>query len=113
MESVLAIVVGILFASGFFLMLRPSLIKIALGLILLTNASNLFIFAAGRLTLAVPPLIPTGEQMIHGTFANPVSEALILTAIVIGFGLLSFALAFIYRAYKDLRTLNPHKEPPL
>ncbi|HCM39719.1 MAG: hypothetical protein A2070_10770 [Bdellovibrionales bacterium GWC1_52_8] len=106
MEAVLAIVMGILFASAIFLMLRPSLIRFALGLILLTNASNLFIFAAGRLTLAVPPLIPPGEQMIAGNFANPVSEALILTAIVIGFGLLSFTLAYIYRAHKA------HEEPP-
>jgi multicomponent Na+:H+ antiporter subunit C len=109
MEAVLPVLVGILYAAGIFLMLQRNIIKLALGLILLTNATNLFIFTAGRLTFAIPPIIPLEVERLEGTFANPVSEALILTAIVIGFGLLSFALALIYGLSVKFSSMDPEE----
>ncbi len=106
MQTLMPLLVGILYGAGIFLILQKNIIKLAIGLILLTNATNLFIFAAGRLTRAIPPLIPLRHKIMEGEFANPVSEALILTAIVIGFGLLSFVLALIYNASTKFKSLD-------
>jgi multicomponent Na+:H+ antiporter subunit C len=106
MEIVLAVLVGILVASGAYLMMSGKLLPYLFGLILLSNAANLVLFAAGRLTYAEPPLVPVGEYAPVGDVANALPQALILTAIVIGFGLLSFALALVFRAYFELSTTS-------
>lgn len=106
METLLAFVVGGLFAASIFMLLRKDLIRITIGLILLGNAVNLLIFTIGRLTRSRPPLI--GPDAVAGEvgIANPLPQALILTAIVIGFGILAFTLALIYRSYKEMNTIN-------
>ena len=104
MEPVLAIVVGGLYSAGLYLMLRRSLVKIIIGLALISNAANLLIFTAGGLTRARPPLIEPGELRSLQPFADPLPQALILTAIVIGFGVLAFAMVLAYRAYKIVGT---------
>lgn len=109
MEALLPLLVGILFSAGIFLMLQRNIVKLAIGLILLTNATNLFIFTAGRLTYALPPIIPDNAQVLTGDFANPVSQALILTAIVIGFGLLSFTFALIYSVSVKFNSQDPQE----
>ena len=86
MELILAIVVGALYAGGLYLMMRRSIVKLIIGLALLGQAANLLIFTIGRLNHNQPPLIPAGAQEMSGSFADPVPQALILTAIVIGFG---------------------------
>lgn len=106
MEPVLAIVIGILVASSVYLMLARNILRFVFGLVLLSNAANLTIFTAGRLDRAVPPLIPEGLQATAGTVANALPQALVLTAIVIGFGLLAFVLALTLRAYRSLGTLE-------
>ncbi|WP_444924183.1 Na+/H+ antiporter subunit C [Microbulbifer sp. DLAB2-AF] len=106
MEGPLALVVGILIATGVYLMLARNLLHYLFGLILISNAANLAIFVAGRITRAAPPLIPKGMEVAPGPISNPLPQALILTAIVIGFGLLAFALALIAQAYKVLGTLD-------
>lgn len=111
MELLLALVIGGLYAAGFYMMLRRSLVKLILGLALLGNAANLLIFTAGRLTRAEPPLVPPGAGVPTGLFADPLPQAMILTAIVIGFGVLAFALVLAYRAYQivgseDLDTMK-------
>ncbi|RED17838.1 Na+/H+ antiporter subunit C [Pontivivens insulae] len=104
METVLAMLTGLLVAAGAYLMLSGNLVRYILGLALLSNAANLVIFGAGRLTKANPPLIPEGmKEPLEGA-ANALPQALILTAIVIGFGLFCFALALAYRAYYALGT---------
>ncbi|NTU82563.1 MAG: cation:proton antiporter [Chloroflexales bacterium] len=70
------------------------------GLALLTNATNLLIFTAGGLTRARPALVPPGAEAPAGPVADPLPQALILTAIVIGFGLLAFTMVLAYRAYQ-------------
>ena len=116
METVLALLVGVLVAAAVYLMLARNVLRFLFGLVLLSNATNLTIFAAGRLTSAAPPLVPEGLAQPAGDVANALPQALILTAIVIGFGLLAFALALVFRGHQALGTLDSdllrHAEPP-
>jgi multicomponent Na+:H+ antiporter subunit C len=107
MEALLALLVGVLFAVAVYLMLSRNLLRFIFGLAVLTNAVNLLIFAGGRLTRAAPPLIPAGSTVPAGEVANALPQALILTAIVIGFGLLAFALVLVYRNYEEMGTMDP------
>ncbi|MCG8595254.1 MAG: Na+/H+ antiporter subunit C [Kiloniellales bacterium] len=108
MEAALAVLVGILVATSVYLMLARNVLKFLIGLVLLSNAANLTIFTAGRLVRAAPPLIPEGLDGPAGVVANALPQALVLTAIVIGFGLLAFALVLVYRGYHVLGTLDSH-----
>ncbi|PSW18177.1 Na+/H+ antiporter subunit C [Photobacterium sanctipauli] len=101
MEILWSIVVGVFVIAGVYLMLERHIIRILLGLILISNAVNLAIFTAGRLTPGNPPLIEATAVLPPDGAADPLPQALILTAIVIGFGLLVFALMLLYRAYKE------------
>ena len=117
MELVMAIVVGGLFAAGLYTMLRRSVVRIAIGLVLLGHAANLLIFTAARLTRYQPPVIPADAERIVGEVADPLPQALILTAIVISFGVLVFALVLIHRVYQvvgsdDLDDLTTTDRPP-
>lgn len=104
METVMAFVVGGLFAAGIYLMLRRSIVKLAIGLVLLSQAANLLIFTSAGLTRGGPPLVPDGESSPPLPFADPLPQALILTAIVISFGVLAFTLVLIKRAYQTVGT---------
>lgn len=104
MTVVLAVVIGTLYAASIYLMLRRNLAQLILGLGLLTNAANLLIFTVGGLTHARPPLIPEGELRPVVPPADPVPQSLILTAIVIGFGVLAFAMALAYRVDQAVPT---------
>lgn len=106
MEQLLSLLVGVLVAASVYLMLARNLLRFLFGLILLSNAANLTIFIAGRLTPGAPPLIPDGVDVPVGDVANALPQALVLTAIVIGFGLFAFALMLAFRAYQTLGTLN-------
>ncbi len=85
METVLAITVGLFFSAGIYLMLSQHFVRILLGIAIFGNAVNLLIFTAGRLTRAAPPVIGTEPALVAP--ANPLPQALILTAIVISFGM--------------------------
>lgn len=106
MENLLAIAVGGLVACGVFLILARDLIRVMLGLAILSNAANLLIFTSGRVIRNAPPIIPGDLQAPEGAMANPLPQALILTAIVIGFSLLAFALVLSYRAYAATSTVD-------
>ncbi|OFZ19121.1 MAG: hypothetical protein A2X94_10250 [Bdellovibrionales bacterium GWB1_55_8] len=108
MEAFLAVTAGILFAIGFYLVLQEHLLKLIFGISILSNAANLVIFATGRMTRGTPPIIPETKGGLSTSFANPLPEALILTAIVISFGLLAFLVALAYRSYRDFISLNPN-----
>lgn len=85
MEAVISIAIGILFASGIWLILRPRSFQVLTGLLLMSYAVNLFIFVMGRLWVNQPPLT-LGEGVPDPTaFGDPLPQALVLTAIVIGF----------------------------
>lgn len=104
MEPVFALVVGIFFAAAIYLMLSKKVIRILLGVVLLGNAVNMLIFTTGRLTAEIPPIIPAGVDTLAPTAANPLPQALILTAIVISFCFFCFLLVLTWRAYQDLGT---------
>ena len=96
MELLLAVVAGVLYATGLYLMLRRRLAQLIIGLGLLSNGSNILILAAAGVTRARPPLI--GDPPLAAQeFADPVPQSLILTAIVIGFGVLAFTLVLAHR----------------
>ncbi len=106
MEVPLALVVGAIIAGALYLLLQRNLLRFVFGLILLSGGVNLLLFTAGRPTRGAPPLVPEGAYAPVGAVANGLPQALILTAIVIGFGLTSFALVLLLRAYERLGTLS-------
>jgi len=83
MELLVASAIGILTAGGIYLMLRLRTFPVILGLSLLTYAVNVFLFASGRLTVGAPPILLDGVE----TYTDPIPQALVLTAIVISFGM--------------------------
>ena len=101
---ILALVVGVLYAGGIYMMLRRSIVKLIIGLVLLSHAANLLIFTIGGLVRSKPPLIPAGSEALTGSYADPLPQALILTAIVIGFGVQAFAIVLIRRVYQVAQT---------
>jgi len=168
METVLCVVVGLFFAASIYLLLSRQLVRVLLGVSILSNAVNLLIFTSGRLTEAAPPVLSTdgsgGPQVPHtadairaaettlaslpgapalsghpavdyvrvaseatdgavaSAAANPLPQALILTAIVIAFAIFAFLLVLTFRAYQilgtddmnEMREAEPApKSPPL
>lgn len=101
MTLLLAILIGCLYAAGVYMMLRRSLFQLILGLVLLSHGANLLIFSSARLTRADPPIIQH-DTALDTASADPLPQALILTAIVISFAVLAFALALFHRVYQDL-----------
>jgi multicomponent Na+:H+ antiporter subunit C len=97
-ELLLALVAGVLYATGLYLMLRRRLVQLIVGLSLLASGSNVLIFTAAGLTRGRPPLLDEG--MPAGSFADPVPQSLILTAIVIGFGVLAFSLVLAHQVHR-------------
>lgn len=85
MEIILSLAIGVLAGSGIWLVLRPRTFQFIMGLSLLSYAINLFIFAMGRIRLGAPPVISTELGADATLYADPVPQALVLTAIVIGF----------------------------
>ena len=104
MEVLLALASGVLYAAGIYLMLRRRLAQLIIGLGLLSNGTNLLIFTAGGLTRAQPPVVPPGAERLMSPYADPVPQALVLTAIVIGFGLLAFALVLAHSVHATIGT---------
>lgn len=103
MEILMSIVIGVLMAASVWLMLSRNLVKFLFGLVLISNVANLIIFTVGGLTEGAPPLIVDDGP---ADYANSLPQALVLTAIVIGFGLVSFTLILALRAYQALGTVN-------
>jgi multicomponent Na+:H+ antiporter subunit C len=100
MQTVLVIVIGVLYASGMYMMLRRNLVKLIIGVVLLSNGANLLIFTVGgRLTRGAPPILPLDNGAAAG-MASPLPQALVLTAIVIGFGVLAFLLLLFHRFHR-------------
>jgi len=107
-ETLIAIVLGALVASGIFLVLRSRLYPVVLGLTLISYAANLFVFSMGRLARDGAPV---GDPIEHAAktgevaqFADPLPQALVLTAIVIGFGMTAFFVALTVKGMGTLGT---------
>ncbi len=104
METVFSGLVGLFFAVGIYLMLSEHIVRILLGVAIFGNAVNLLIFTAGRIYREIPPIIPAGLTAPAGPTANPLPQALILTAIVISFSFFAFLLVLAFRAYQEMGT---------
>jgi multicomponent Na+:H+ antiporter subunit C len=112
----LAVVIGSLYATGVYMLLRRSIAKLLIGLMLLSHAANLLVFVASGARRARPPLIAEGAQVLAEGAADPLPQALVLTAIVISLGVLAFAIALVHRvqeaaATDDLDKLRSTDEP--
>lgn len=110
MALFLSLVVGLLFTGAIYQMLSGNFLRILIGLVLISNAANLSVFVAGGLDSNLPALIPLETEALVEPVANALPQALVLTAIVIGFGLFSFALFLALRAFRDLGDLDGNSE---
>jgi multicomponent K+:H+ antiporter subunit C len=94
MEALIAIGIGVITACGVYLLLRARTYPVILGIMLLGYAVNLFLVATARVVDAAPPIISYGET----SYVDPLPQALVLTAIVIGFGMAAFVIVLALRA---------------
>lgn len=104
MMLLLALITDLFYAAGIYLILRRSLVKVIFGIMPLGHAANMLLFSTGRLTKGDPVFVPEGAQALAEPFADPLPQALILTAIVISFGLQAFAIVLFRRSYEELGT---------
>ena len=108
MEGLTALAVGVLVGAGVFLLLRERTFPLVLGLTLVSYGVNLFLVASGRLGGAAPPVVREGVE----AYADPLPQALVLTAIVIGFGMTAFLVVLALRARVELGTDHERGEEP-
>jgi multicomponent Na+:H+ antiporter subunit C len=97
MELLMALAIGTLFGAGLYLCLRRRTIQLVLGMALLGHAANLLIINMSQIRRGQPPLVSEPP----GVTTDPLTQALILTAIVIGFGVTAFLLVLAYRSYQE------------
>ena len=95
MEIVLALGIGVLTGSGVWLILRPRTFQVVMGLSLISYAVNLFIYAMGRLRVDAPPIVEKGADADPSHYADPLPQALVLTAIVISFAMTALLLVVL------------------
>ncbi|HEU0199712.1 MAG TPA: Na+/H+ antiporter subunit C [Burkholderiaceae bacterium] len=105
-ELLLAIAIGVLTGSGVWLALRARTFDVILGLTLISYAVNVFIFLNGRLRVGAPPIIDKSIAPTLANYADPLPQALVLTAIVIGFAMTALILVIALRARAE--TGNDH-----
>lgn len=98
MEALISLIIGVLTACGIYLSLRGRTYPVVLGLTLLSYAANLFLLAMGRLTIGLPPIIAGTAK----GYADPLPQALVLTAIVISFAMTAFVIVLALKAFKEL-----------
>ena len=97
MELTLALAIGVLMASGVYLILRPRTFQVIIGLSLMSYAVNLFILSMGRLRMDAAPIL-SGSEAAPASYADPVPQALVLTAIVISFAMTALFLVVLLAA---------------
>src|SRR5690554_1056540 len=105
MEPLYIVAIGVMAGAAVYLLMSRNVLQMVLGLLLLGNAANLTIFVAGRLGSSLPPLI-TGDQTTIAISANPLPQALILTAIVISFSLVAFTVVLLHKAHQRLHIVD-------
>lgn len=100
MEILMSIVIGIIFAVSVYLLLTRSILRVILGTLLLSHGVHLLLITMSELQRGAPPLLNLGAE----EFTDPLPQALVLTAIVISFGVTAFLLVLAYRTYKEHKT---------
>jgi multicomponent Na+:H+ antiporter subunit C len=106
MELLLPLITGTLFAVSIYFILHRHLFKLILGLILFGLATNLFVFVAGGILRGSTAIINQDHKLPPEIYTDPVPQALLLTAIVIGFGIQAFAIVLIRRVYRSFMSNN-------
>lgn len=106
MNDMICCIIGSLIIISIYLILSTQMIRWLFGIVILSSTINLVIFVAGRLYSQNPAFIPQGKQIPDTLLANPLPQALILTAIVIGFGLLAFALVLVRKVWRTFHTAD-------
>ena len=106
MLILLAFIIAFLYASSIYMLLRRSIVKLVLGILFLSHATNLLLFVTGGLKWGAPPFVPDDEMVDPAAVADPLPQALILTALVIGFGVTAFSLVLVYRFHKETGTVD-------
>ncbi len=104
MELLFALMIGVLFSLGLYMMLRRSIVKLIIGISLIGNAGNLLVFFAGNMVRGKPPILKDNLVSDIYSLSDPLTQSLILTAIVISFGVTSFGAVLINKAYDVLNT---------
>ncbi len=117
MEFAMASAIGVLVAAGVYLLLRARTFDVILGLTLLSYATNLLIFASGRLLVGKPPVLRGAVAATTRHYADPLPQALVLTAIVISFAMTAVVVVVAMRNHADLRSdhvdgREPERKPP-
>lgn len=117
MELLTSLVIGLLVGAGVYLLLQRELLRVVLGTVLISHGANLMLFISGGVKRGGPPILGEAAAGV-AAYTDPLPQALILTAIVIGFGTTAFVLVLAYRAYQahgtddteDLKSLEePHE----
>ena len=103
MEIIMAILVGVLYSAGVYMLLRRSILKFIIGIIFLSNATNLLVFLSAGLVGGLPVFLDGMEGRMEN-FADPLPQALVLTAVVIGLGIVVYLLAIKYRLFNETGT---------
>ncbi len=104
METLLILLIGFLFTCGFYLILRRSFVRLLVGTMFFGQAANLALLILPGVGRGIPPIVPEGATLPPPGYADPIPQALILTAIVIGFAVTAFAAVLLRRAYQTLKT---------
>ena len=112
MELALALAIGVLAGGGIYLLLRSRTFDVILGLTLLSYATNLLIFSSGRLVVGKPPILKDGLAPTLANHADPLPQALVLTAIVIAFAMTAVTVVVAMREHADLRSDHVDGEEP-
>lgn len=102
----MALSVGALVAAGVYLALSRDIVRMVIGISLIGAGANLVLLGSGRLGAAVPAIVPAGEQVLVVVAANPLPQALVLTAIVISFSLTCFSLCLVLAVSRSLGTVD-------
>lgn len=106
MEFLLALLFGVLLAAAIYLLMARSLARAILGLLLLGNAANIAIIASGRVLGWAPPLVAPGANALVADASNPLPQALVLTAIVISFGLTAYVMVLSWAVWRGKGTVD-------
>jgi len=104
MEILLCLLTGFLFSCGFYMMLRRNFARLLIGILFLSQAANLVILITAGLGPGTSPIVPKGAETLAASHPDPLPQALVLTAIVIGFGVFAFAIVLLKRAHLELET---------
>ena len=106
MEWILATTSGVLLAAGFYSLLKRNLLQILIGILVLGHGASLVVFLSGGLKPGQPAFVPEGATVLGANQADPLPQALVLTAIVIGFGITGFVLMLFKQSWNVVGTLS-------